>query len=83
MVSGPEYVFAASQESIPEVASVPAKLTASGALYQPAAFGWRAGVALACGAVASNFSPKEPAPELPAWSRQVPTTAAAALSGPE
>ena len=62
---------------------MPAKLTESEALYQPAAFGWRAGVALACGAVASYFSGNEPDPEFPALSLHVPLTAAAALSGPE
>jgi hypothetical protein len=51
--SGPEYVFAAGHEAGPEVASVAAKLTVSGALYQPFAFGGREGAAAAWGAVAS------------------------------
>src|SRR5687767_10652740 len=52
-LSGPEYVFAPSQASRPEVASPPVKLTVSGALYQPFAFPARAGDAVTCGALAS------------------------------
>src|SRR5919109_515885 len=73
-LSGPEYVFAASQESMPAVTSVPAKLTESAALYQPFAFGCRAGAALACGAVASYLSGNDPKPAFPALSRQLPLT---------
>ena len=68
---------------MPAVASVPAKLTVSEALYQPFASGARPGVAVVCGAVASYLSPNDVAPVFPAWSWQLPTTAASALSGPE
>ena len=73
----------ASQDSIPAVASVPAKLTVSEALYQPFESGARPGVAVVCGAVASYLSPNDVAPVFPARSWQLPTTAASALSGPE
>jgi hypothetical protein len=54
-VSGPEYVCGVVHEptSIPEVPSVPAKLTVSGFRYQPFASAPREGVAVVCGAVAS------------------------------
>jgi hypothetical protein len=71
------------QESAPERASVAVKLTVRAALYQPFAFGWREGVALATGAVASYLTGNAPLPTLPAWSLQVPEAEAAALSGPE
>ena len=51
--SGPEYVCAGTQDSTPEVASVPVKLTLSEWLYQPFESGARAGVAVTCGPVAS------------------------------
>jgi hypothetical protein len=57
-----------SHESSPEVASVPPKVTVTGALYHPFAFGWRSGVAVETGAVASYFSDKEPVPVFPALS---------------
>src|ERR671924_1479785 len=57
--SGPEYALAASQESTVEVASVAAKLTESGALYQPLPFGWREGVAVATGAGGADFSAED------------------------
>ena len=60
-----------------------AKLTVSGALYQPAAFGCREGVADAAGAVASYLSAKLAAFELPALSRHVPATVVETMSGPE
>ena len=46
--------------------SVPAKLTLSGALNQPFAFGAREAAALACGADASYFKAKDAVPVLPA-----------------
>ena len=73
----------AGQDASPEVASVAAKLTVSGALYQPAAFGCREGVADATGAVASYLSAKPSAFELPALSRQVPVTVVEPMSGPD
>ena len=73
----------AGQEARPEVASVAAKLTVSGALYQPAAFGCRDGVADATGAVASYLRAKPAEAELPALSRQVPVTVVEPMSGPE
>jgi hypothetical protein len=82
-LSGPEYVFWASHEARPAVASVPAKPTGTGALYQPFALAGRVGVAVACGAVASYFSASDGDAALPATSRQVPPTEAAASSGPE
>src|SRR5918999_1411190 len=81
--SGPPYGFAGSQEPRPEVASLPAKLTVSGRLYQPFASGARLGVAVTCGAVESYLSGRDADPMLPALSTQVPATAAVALSGPE
>src|SRR5215212_6662089 len=81
--SGPEYVLSASHASTPEVASVAVKPTATGAVYQPVAPAARAGVAVACGAVASYLSGSTLLPTLPAASVQLPLTSAAALSGPE
>jgi hypothetical protein len=62
---------------------VPAKLTVSGALYQPFAFAPRSGVALTCGAVASYLTTTERGETLPARSRQAPLMATVAASGPE
>ena len=73
----------AGQEARPDVASVAPKLTVSGALNQPAAFGALDGVADATGAVASYLSAKLAASELPALSRQLPLTAVETMSGPE
>jgi hypothetical protein len=71
------------QLSTPEVASAPAKATLTPWLYHPLESGDRAGLALTVGAVASYFNENEPgALTLPATSRHVPATAAAALSGP-
>ena len=81
--SGPEYVLAASQLATPDVASVAAKLTAIGAMYQPVGPAALAGVAEVKGAVASYLSPKEALRTFPAWSVQLPDVAAVALSGPE
>src|SRR5215471_12993433 len=70
--SGPEYV-AEVHEAIPEVASVPAKATATGWLYQPFASGARPALALTFGAVPSYFRPRLAGAEtLPALSVQVP-----------
>jgi len=83
-LSGVEYVFAAAQESMPEVASVPEKATVSAWLYQPFASGWRAGLAVTEGPAASYLSPNvEVALRLPALSVQVPLTEADPVSGPE
>lgn len=60
-----------------------AKPTLSDALNQPSAFGWRDGVGLAWGAVASYLSAYDAEPAFPALSRHVPLTEAVALSGPE
>ncbi len=81
--SGVEYVFARSHEPMPDSASPPVKLTVRAALNQPFAFGWREGAAVACGFVASYFSPNDVLRMLPAWSVQLPETDAVALSGPE
>jgi hypothetical protein len=82
-VSGVEYVFAASHAAMPEVASVPAKVTASPWLYQPLSSVGRAGDAVACGAVASYLRGNDALRTFPAWSVQLPPRAAAPLSGPE
>src|SRR5262249_5242375 len=79
--SGPEYV-AEVHESIPEVASVPAKATATGWLYQPFASGARPALALTFGGVPSYFSATVDDDVQPAPSVQVPGTEAEALSGP-
>ena len=62
--------------------SVPAKVTASGALYQPAALAARAGVDVTRGAVASYLTTTERGATLPARSRQAPLIVAEAESGP-
>jgi hypothetical protein len=80
--SGPEKLFAASQDSRPDVVSVPEKLTVRGALYQPFAFGEREAVAVACGAVASYLRLNEAVVVLPALSRHWPMTAVVVRSGP-
>jgi hypothetical protein len=82
-LSGPEYVCGEEQDSTPEVASLPRKLTVSGRLYQPFASAPRLGVAVTPGAVASYLKPNEPsALVLPARSRQEPETEAVPESGP-
>jgi hypothetical protein len=58
VLSGPEYVFGASQDSSPEVASLPLKAIASARLYQPFVSAGRAAVAVATGGVASYLNPK-------------------------
>jgi hypothetical protein len=65
------------------VASVPAKATVTGALYQPFTFGWRSGVAVETGAVASYFSVREAELEFPALSRHAPLSVCDCMSGPE
>src|SRR5436190_1378138 len=82
-VSGPEYVFCAVQELIPEIPSVPLKDTVSAWLYQPLESALRPGVAVTDGGVASYLSPKSTEPTLPALSVHVPLTVAAPLSGVE
>ncbi len=59
------------------------KPTVSGAVYQPAPFGWRDGAAVVCGAVASYLTGYDAELELPALSRQIPAIVVAAMSGPE
>ena len=54
----------------------------TGWLYQSLTSGARAGVVVAAGAVASYLNGSDATVELPAWSEQVPLTAAAELSGP-
>ncbi len=73
----------ASQDAIPEVTSLPEKLTDRPWLCQPLASGARDGDALACGSVASYLSPNEREPVFPALSVHDPLTDAFALSGPE
>jgi hypothetical protein len=51
--SGLEYIFAAEQESTPEIPSVAENETESAWLYQPFEFAGRAGVAVADGGVLS------------------------------
>ena len=69
---------------MPEVASVPAKLTESAWLYQPFESGLREGVAVTTGLVSSYWKPKlKDALVFPARSRHVPGTEALAESGPE
>jgi hypothetical protein len=69
---------------MPDAASPPEKLTASGRLYQPPESAVRAGEAVTSGAVASYLNPKSVAALwLPARSRQVPLSEALALSGVE
>ena len=55
---------------------------ATGWLYQSLTSGARAGVVAAAGAVASYLNGSDATVGLPAWSEQVPLTAAAELSGP-
>ncbi len=62
--------------------SVPAKLTESGALYQPAPLAARDGVAVICGALASYLTTTDRTDLLPARSRHSPLIVAAAESGP-
>ena len=50
VVSGPLYVTAVLQESTPDSASVPPHEIPTGARYQPAPLGGRAGVATVFGA---------------------------------
>ena len=76
-------MIAAVQLAIPESASLPLNVTASGWLYQPFASGGRAGVAVAFGGVASYLIASAAVLELPAWSTHEPDTDAAPLSGPE
>src|SRR5207249_1972176 len=63
-VSGPEYVFCAVQEAIPDVPSVPPKETVTGWSYQPFASGPRPSVAEASGAVESYASGNAAVPRL-------------------
>ena len=64
------------------MASVPANETVSGWLYQPFASGDRPAVPATAGGVESYWNGSAPLPVLPALSRQVPYTAALAVSGP-
>ena len=66
-----------------DVGSVPAKLTATGALYQPFAFGGRPGVAVTCGAVASYLTRRRGARRCRRGRGTRPMTTALASSGPE
>ena len=81
-LSGPAYVCGWTHEASPDTGSVPAKVTETGALYQPAAFPARAGVAVACGAVASYLTTTERGATLPARSWQAPLIVTVAASGP-
>src|SRR5581483_11071827 len=73
-----------SQAPIPEVASLPVYVTVTGRLYQPFRSGGRSAAAPSTvGGVESYWSANDAVPVLPALSRHVPVTAAAALSGPE
>jgi hypothetical protein len=81
--SGPEYVFAASHVSSPDIPSVAPNVTVSARLNQPFESGARPGVAVVAGAVASYLTGSEALRALPAWSRQVPLREAVELSGPE
>src|SRR5918995_5461735 len=81
-LSGPAYLIAAGQDASPESRSLAEKLTESGALYQPSAFGARETDVLACGAVASYLNANDGAALFPARSRQLPLTDAVAVSGP-
>jgi hypothetical protein len=72
------------QDAIPDVRSVPAKLTVSGSRYQPRASGGRSAAGVTAGAVASYFKPTVTgALVLPATSVHVPESPAEALSPPE
>ena len=82
LLSGPPYVFAASQETPPLVASLPSNDTCTGARYQPFAFGPRSGVAETTGAVASYLNAYDAEAELPAASEHAPDSDAELLSGP-
>ena len=80
--SGPAYV-GSEQDAMPEVASVPAKPTVSGWLYQPLASGARPAEApVTCGAVASYSRPSDRTVVLPALSEHEPLTAPRSSSGP-
>ncbi len=64
------------------MASVAAKATESALLNQPFAFGWRSGVAVVTGAVASYLIVLAAELALPALSRQSPLTLVDCVSGP-
>ncbi len=66
---------------MPAVASLPAKLTVSGWLYQPSLSAARLGLAVAVGGVASYLKGRLAVVTLPALSVQVPLTVALGLSG--
>ena len=71
----------AEQALRPAVASLPAKLTVSGWLYQPFVSAARLAAAVAVGAVASYLSGRLAVATLPALSVQEPLTVALGLSG--
>jgi hypothetical protein len=82
-VSGPAYVIGAVHESIPEVASDPANVTATEWLYHPPSSALRLADGDTDGADASYLSPHDPAAlTFPALSRHVPETEAVPESGP-
>src|SRR5262245_4247558 len=56
VVCGPLYESVPVQDAIPDVASVPGQEIENGALNQPAALGWRLGVAVVVGGSASILS---------------------------
>jgi hypothetical protein len=71
------------QESTPESPSVAVAVIVTGARYQPAAFGGRAGAAVVAGAWESYRTVKLPFELLPARSVQLPLTVVPPVSGPE
>jgi hypothetical protein len=75
-------VTAVLQESMPEVASVPLQEIETGARYQPAPLGGRAGVASVFGATVSYRTTNVSAELLPALSVQLPVSFVPAVSGP-
>ncbi|MGZ4332861.1 MAG: hypothetical protein ACXVRJ_01120 [Gaiellaceae bacterium] len=82
--SGPEYDRGDTQETPPEVASLPLNETETAWLYQPLASAPRAGVAVTDGPVESYWNPKAAAElTLPATSTHVPAIEAEPSSGPE
>ena len=70
------------QEATPDPLSVPLKVIESGLEYQPFASGGLSGTATALGAVESYGTDAAAEVRLPAASVQLPTTLAAAASGP-
>src|SRR5215211_7035990 len=82
VVSGPLYVTAGLQVSMPDRSSVPLHEIETGARYHPAAFGGRAGAASVFGATRSRRTTNVSAELFPALSVQLPVSFVPLVSGP-